>query len=134
MTSSSVAAPRCSGTARYALACGPDPEQVIGYIAAPSTVLGKGAGLVFHQCNLTRDAGVPAESVYLGRPWRPSKKFPDGQYGNPDAVGMATFIDLPNGRSHCPRRGGPRCGIPIKAVTPRHMLQPEEARFSEFGK
>lgn len=41
-----------------------------GYIAAPSTIASRPHGYVFIDCRLTRDEGVPAASVYLGRPWR----------------------------------------------------------------
>ena len=38
-----------------------------GYLTAPSTDKGDGAGYVFHDCSLTAAEGVKA---YLGRPWR----------------------------------------------------------------
>lgn len=40
-----------------------------GYIAAPSTDMGKPYGYLFYDCKLTADKGV--NKVYLARPWRP---------------------------------------------------------------
>jgi len=110
----------------------PDPAQVTGYIAAPSTLRETPAGLVFDRCRLTRDAGVPDRSVYLGRPWRPSKQFADGHYGNPDAVGMAAYLDCWMD-AHIAPAGWTEMWYTDKAGNSRHMLQPEEARFGEFG-
>ncbi|MDO3409680.1 pectinesterase family protein [Saccharibacillus sp. CPCC 101409] len=42
-----------------------------GYITAASTPQEREYGYVFRSCDLTADPGVPAASVYLGRPWRP---------------------------------------------------------------
>lgn len=43
-----------------------------GYITAASTNANNPYGFVFLNCKLTADAGVGANSVYLGRPWVPS--------------------------------------------------------------
>jgi len=109
----------------------PDPMQGTGYIAAPSTLSDHPAGLVFDRCRLTHEPGVPARSVYLGRPWRPSKTFPDGQYGNPEAIGMAAFLDCWMG-AHIAPAGWTEMWFTDQAGDSRHMLQPEEVRFSEF--
>ena len=107
-------------------------DPVDGYVAAPSTPLDQPFGLVFHRCRLTREHGTARHSVYLGRPWRPTKTFPDGRYGDPDRVGSATFLDCwmddhvaPDGFTemwHTGRDGNPRT-----------MLQPEDARFATHG-
>ena len=109
----------------------PDPAQVTGYIAAPSTLRTTAVGLVFDRCRLTRDAGVADGSVYLGRPWRPSKQFADGHYGDPDAVGMAACLDCWMD-AHISPAGWTEMWYTDKAGDPRHMLQPEDARFCEF--
>ncbi|MGH0054502.1 MAG: pectinesterase family protein [Sphaerochaetaceae bacterium] len=41
-----------------------------GYIAAPSTQEGM-MGFCFHRCRFLKGKEVPAQSVYLGRPWHP---------------------------------------------------------------
>ncbi len=48
----------------------PDPEEqkIYGYITAASTPEGQEYGYIFRRCRLTGDC--PANSVYLGRPWR----------------------------------------------------------------
>lgn len=43
-------------------------EEVNGYITAPSTAEGQKYGYVFEKCRLT--SNCPAQTVYLGRPWR----------------------------------------------------------------
>ena len=45
-----------------------------GYVTAPSTMADQTEGLVFNKCHLTCSSNVPAESVYLARPWHPSGK------------------------------------------------------------
>ncbi len=45
-----------------------------GYITAASTAVDQDYGYVFDRCHLSADASVKAESVYLGRPWRPYAK------------------------------------------------------------
>lgn len=41
-----------------------------GYVTAASTPEGRSAGYLFADCVLSAEPGVPAGSVYLGRPWR----------------------------------------------------------------
>lgn len=43
-----------------------------GYVTAASTQAGANYGYVFYKCKITGDA--PADSFYLGRPWRPLAK------------------------------------------------------------
>jgi len=102
-----------------------------GCIAAPSTRADQEAGLIFHRCRLTAEPGIPDGSVFLGRPWRPTRSFPDGRYGDPQTMGMAAYIDCFMGPHIAPagwtemsyndRNGG------------RLALQPEAARFYEAG-
>lgn len=42
--------------------------EINGYVTAPSTYEGQKYGYVFHDCRFTSDC--PANSAYLGRPWR----------------------------------------------------------------
>jgi len=109
----------------------PDPAQRTGYIAAPSTLRSTPVGLLFSRCRLTCDPAVPRATVFLGRPWRPSKAFADGRYGNPDAVGMAAYLDCRMG-AHIAPAGWTEMWYTDRSGNPRHMLQPEEARFGEF--
>lgn len=110
----------------------PDPAQVTGYIAAPSTLLRHATGLVFDRCRLTRDDGVDDGSVYLGRPWRPSAAFPDGRYGNPEAAGMTAYLACWMD-AHIAPAGWTEMWYTDRSGNPRTMLQPEEARFAEHG-
>ncbi|MEO5492410.1 MAG: hypothetical protein ABIR08_00110, partial [Sphingomonas sp.] len=68
---------------------------------------------------------------FLGRSWRPTRSFPDGRYGDPQALGMAAYIDCAMGPHIAPAgwtdmsfnaRGGARIAI-----------EPETARFYEAG-
>jgi pectinesterase len=43
-----------------------------GCFSAPSTLASTAYGLVFLNCTLTADSGVPNSSFWLGRPWHPS--------------------------------------------------------------
>jgi len=60
-------------------------EALQGYVAAPSTPRDQPVGLVFDRCRLTREAGVPDGSAWLGRPWRAG--------GNTALVGAAAWLD-----------------------------------------
>ncbi len=105
------------------------PRQ--GYVAAPSTLKSQPYGLVFHDCRLTKEATVPAESVVLGRPWRPARPFPDGRYGDPDVLGNAAFIRCWMD-DHISADGWDQMGYAAKSGV-RVFLQPEEARLYEFA-
>lgn len=96
--------------------------EVQGYIAAPSTHENQKFGLVFSDCRLVREPGVPDRSAYLGRPWRAG--------GNMALTGSAVFLNCwmdahirPEGWSAMGYRG------PDGA---RRMLEPQEARLFEF--
>ncbi|MEO6216074.1 MAG: pectinesterase family protein [Sphingomonas sp.] len=102
-----------------------------GCIAAPSTKADQEAGLIFLRCNLTAEPGVPDDTVFLGRPWRPTRGFPDGRYGDPQALGMAAYMDCFMGSHIAPT------GWTEMSYNGRHgervALQPETARFYETG-
>lgn len=109
----------------------PPDQPAGGCIAAPSTRIEAEAGLIFHRCRLTAEPGLPNGSVFLGRSWRPTRTFPDGRYGDPQALGMAAYIDCTMGPHIAPTgwtdmsfnaRGGQRIAI-----------EPETARFYEAG-
>jgi pectinesterase len=106
----------------------PDP----GCIAAPSTPRSQPIGLVFDACRLTREPGVGDRSVSLGRPWRPTTTFPDGRYGDPDALGMAAFIAC-RMDAHIAPEGWTAMSYNGRGATGRIALQPEEARFFEYA-
>ncbi|PZR34338.1 pectinesterase family protein [Caulobacter segnis] len=106
-------------------------DPVEGYIVAPSTPIDQPVGFVFHQCRLTKSGATKPGSVYLGRPWRPSSAFPDGRYGDPRYVGMSAFIDCWMD-DHIAPEGWTEMWYTGKDGNPRTMLQPEEARFSQF--
>lgn len=101
-----------------------------GFIAAPDTDRNQPYGLVFLDCRLTRDPDMPRHTMALGRPWRHTMTFPDGRYGNPNAVGHAAFVRcwmddhiVPEGwyPMHYNLKGGRRA-----------MYQPEDARLFEY--
>ncbi len=107
------------------------PGDFNGYVAAPDTNVEQPYGLVFIGCHLSKEGTVAAHTVALGRPWRRTGTFPDGRYGDPEAVGSAVYINcwmddhiVPEGwhaMSYGTKEGG------------RAELQPEEARFFESG-
>ncbi len=65
----------------------------LGYLTAPATNIESPFGIVFKNCNLTKEARVPAGSYGLGRPWHPTTKFEDGRYADPNAIGHTAFIN-----------------------------------------
>lgn len=102
-----------------------------GMVAVPSTPLDQYFGLSFAGCRLMRERGVPDASVVLGRPWRPTRTFADGRYGDARAVGAAVY-------SHCWMDGhiAPEGWDPM-AYTARDgtrvLLQPGDARLFEYA-
>jgi pectinesterase len=98
-------------------------QEVQGYVAAPSTPRAQRFGLVFDRCRLTREAGVPDGSVWLGRPWRAG--------GNVALLGQAAFLRCwmdahiaPDGWTSMGYKGPG--GFPMR-------LEPGDARFSEYA-
>jgi pectinesterase len=97
-------------------------QEVQGYVAAPSTPRDQRFGLVFDRCRLTREAGVPDGSVWLGRPWRAG--------GNVSLLGEAAFLRCwmdahiaPGGWTWMGYKGPG--GYPMR-------LEPADARFAEY--
>lgn len=70
-----------------------DTAPPYGYITAPATQLAEKYGLFIINSKLSKEAGVPAKSFALGRPWHPTTTFSDGRYADPHAIGMAAFIN-----------------------------------------
>ena len=98
-------------------------EALSGYVAAPSTPRTQPHGLVFERCRLTREAGVPDASAWLGRPWRAG--------GNTALLGHAAFLNCwmdghihPDGWTWMGYRGPG--GYQMR-------LEPGDARFFEFA-
>jgi len=106
-------------------------QEFNGYIAAPDTNRYQPYGMLFFGCRLTKEKGVAARSVALGRAWRRTGSFADGRYGDPDAVGAAAFV-LCWMDDHIVPEGWYPMGYNAKGGG-RLELQPEEARLYEFG-
>ncbi|MBP6627402.1 MAG: hypothetical protein KA187_08320 [Arenimonas sp.] len=106
------------------------PRQ--GYVAVPSTPSAQAQGLVFRDCRLTRDAAVPDASVALGRAWRPGRRFDDGQYGDPSALGSAVYVDCWMDAHIDPVLGWEPMAYTARDGT-RVMLEPHQARLYEYG-
>jgi len=96
------------------------PES--GYVAAPSTLAAQRFGLVFDRCRLTREAGVPDRSTWLGRPWRAG--------GNMAILGTAAYLRCTLD-AHIKREGWTAMHFADPSGVER-MLQPEEARLFEW--
>ncbi len=102
-----------------------------GYVAVPSTPSAQAYGLTFVRCRLTRERGIADSSVALGRAWRPGRTFPDGKYGDPDAVGAAVFLHCWMD-AHIDARGWDEMGYTARDGL-RVMLQPGAARLFEYA-
>ncbi|GAA0677409.1 pectinesterase [Sphingomonas insulae] len=94
-----------------------------GFIAAPSTLATDRFGLVFDRCHVTREAGVPDGSTWLGRPWRAG--------GNMAILGTAAFLRC-RLDGHIKAAGWTEMGFTDPAGV-RRMLTPQEARLFEWG-
>jgi pectinesterase len=101
-----------------------------GFIAAPNTNRYQPYGMVFLDCRLTKEPGMAPHSMTLGRPWRRTGAFPDGRYGDPDAVGAAVYLHCWMD-DHIVPEGWYPMGYNAKGGG-RAMLQPQEARLFEF--
>lgn len=100
-----------------------------GYVAVPCTPSAQPYGLTFLHCRLTREAQITDGSVALGRAWRPGRTFPDGKYGDPDAVGAAVYLSCWMD-AHIDARGWDEMGYTARNGQ-RVMLQPGTARLFE---
>lgn len=94
-----------------------------GYLTAPSTPLEQPYGLVFSDCRIVREAGVPDASTYLGRPWRAG--------GNMKLVGAAAFLRCWMD-AHIRADGWASMGFTDPAGQ-RRQFQPADARLFEFA-
>lgn len=104
-----------------------------GFVTAPSTMLDQQSGLIFINCRLSKEGSdIPAGSHYLGRPWHPTKSFPEGRYADPNAVGVSVFMNC-HLDDHIAAEGW--TAMQGTALTgPRKWFTPlEDARFSEFA-
>jgi pectinesterase len=97
-------------------------EALQGYVAAPSTPRSHPVGFVFDRCRLTREAGLPDSSVWLGRPWRAG--------GNTALLGAAAFLDCWMD-SHIHPEGWTWMGYRGPGDYPMR-LEPLDARLYEF--
>ncbi len=109
----------------------PGQQRNHGYICAPATPIDQDYGLVFDRCRLEREAQVPDGGVVLGRPWRPTRQFSDGTYGDPKAVGCAYYLDCWMD-GHISADGWDEMGYTAHDGQ-RRFLQPSEARLGEYG-
>jgi pectinesterase len=100
-----------------------------GYVAVPCTPAAQLYGLTFMRCRLTREAAIADASVALGRAWRPGRAFPDGKYGDPDAVGAAAYLSCWMD-AHIDPQGWDAMGYTARNGE-RVMLPPEAARLYE---
>lgn len=106
--------------------------EVQSFITAPSTQISQPVGIVVHRSRLTREEGLPDNSVTLGRPWHPTTTFPDGRYADPDAIGYAVYIDTwmdghISGERWSTMNGTARDG------SKTDVFRPEDSRFGEVG-
>jgi pectinesterase len=104
-------------------------QTPVGYVTAPSTQITQEYGFTFLRCQLTREAGVPDNSTYLGRPWHPTTQFADGRYADPNAIGKAVFIESMLD-AHIAHAGWHSMGGTAKDGS-RMEFMPEDARFFE---
>lgn len=102
-----------------------------GYVAVPCTPSAQAFGLTFVECRLTRDTAIPDASVALGRAWKPGRTFPDGKYGDPDAVGAATYLSCWMD-AHIDARGWDEMGYTARNGQ-RVMFAPGDARLFEHA-
>jgi pectinesterase len=108
------------------------PGDFHSFVTAPSTPLSQSMGIIVFRSRLTRENGVPDNSVALGRPWHPTTTFPDGRYADPDAVGQAAFIDCYMD-AHIHSDHWASMGGTARDGTKTAVFRPQDARFSESG-
>ncbi len=106
--------------------------EIHSFITAPSTNIAREYGLTFLDCKLTREEGVPDQSITLGRPWHPTTTFPDGRYADPDAIGKAVFIRTFMD-SHINTQGWSSMPGTAPDGTKSRIFTPEESRFFEYN-
>lgn len=108
------------------------PGEFHSYLLAPSTPLSQSVGIVVYKSRLTREAGVPDQSVALARPWHPTTTFADGRYADPNAVGQASFIDCTMDAHIHPDHWASMNGT-ARDGTKTAVFYPQDSRFFEAG-
>jgi len=108
------------------------PFKHTGFVAAPSTLIRQQHGLTFIDCRFEKLAGVPDNSVPLGRPWHPTTQFKDGRYANPNAIGKAVFIRSFLD-SHITTNGWTSMHGTARDGSKNAEFFPEDSRFFEFN-
>lgn len=106
------------------------PNEIAGYITAPSTNIADAFGLVFINSRLEREQGVADASVTLGRPWHPTTNFSDGRYADPNAIGHALFFNCFMDAHIHPARWSSMKGT-AKDGSKTLVFTPEQSRFFE---
>ena len=112
------------------------PGEMIGYVTAPSTPFVEKYGLTLMNCRLMKENDqVPPGSCPLGRPWHPTTTFPDGRYADPNAVGVAIFINCWMD-DHITETGWDKMHGTSRQSGEKdwyHPDNPNHARFAEYG-
>ncbi len=108
------------------------PGEFQSMVTAPSTPSTQPFGIVVHRSRLTREAGVPDGSVALGRPWHPTRSFPDGRHADPDAIGQVSFIDCWFDAHIHPEHWTSMLGT-ARDGTKTQVFRAQDARFFESG-
>lgn len=108
------------------------PSDIQSIVAAPSTPSSQRMGIVFFRSRLTREAGVPDGTVALARPWHPTRRFPDGRYADPNAIGQASYIDCFM-EAHIHRDHWTSMLGTARDGTKTQVFRPQDARFFESG-
>ena len=108
------------------------PGEFHSFVAAPSTPLSQPIGIVAYHSRLTREAGVPDDSVALARPWHPTTRFADGRYADPNAVGQVSFFDC-SMDAHIHIDHWASMPGTARDGTKTAIFRPQDSRFSESG-
>lgn len=121
---------RCDIVSRYRASADTLPA---GYVTAPSTMIDQQSGLVFNNCRLTKEGeDIASGSHYLGRPWHPTKTFPDGRYADPNAIGVSVFMNC-HMDDHIAEDGWTEMSGTALDGQKKWFKPLEDARFFEFG-
>lgn len=105
--------------------------DIQGHITAPSTSIQQSYGLVLVDCRLIAEAGVASASVTLGRPWHPTRNFPDGRYADPDAIGHVLYFNTEMGDHIAAARWASMRGT-ARDGTKSAVFTPAQSRFREW--
>jgi pectinesterase len=102
------------------------------YLIAPSTQIAEPIGIMVHRSRLTREDGVPDGSVALARPWHPTTRFADGRYADPNAIGLAIFVDCFMDAHVHPDHWAPMNGT-ARDGSKTDVFYPQDSRFWQSG-